>query len=66
MGNSFYHKIGAAFLLTAALIYTAERIGHKMAGLPVADMPGFFGNVFVPVFALIGLVIFVFGFPSSK
>lgn len=66
LGNSFYHKIGAAFLFAAALIYTTERIGHKMAGLAASEMPGFFGNVFVPVFSLIGIVIFVFGFPGGR
>ncbi|MEF3311900.1 hypothetical protein PV433_23725 [Paenibacillus sp. GYB004] len=65
MGNEFYHKLGAAFLFAAAIIYTVERFGQKLAGLAVGEA-GFFSNLFVPVFALIGIVIFVFGFPGSR
>jgi len=32
MGNEFYHKLGAAFLFAAAIIYTVERLGQKLAG----------------------------------
>ncbi|MEF3305897.1 hypothetical protein [Paenibacillus sp. GYB003] len=65
MGNDFYHKLGAAFLFAAAAIYTVERLGNKMTGLQ-PETPEFFANVFVPVFCLIGVIIFVFGFPSGR
>lgn len=65
MGNDFYHKLGAAFLFAAAIIYTVERLGHKLAGF-AADEAGFFSNLFVPIFGFIGILIFVFGFPSRR
>ncbi|MDF2660496.1 MAG: hypothetical protein K0Q94_3287, partial [Paenibacillus sp.] len=37
MGNEFYHKLGAAFLFAAAIIYTVERLGQKLAGLAVGE-----------------------------
>lgn len=74
MSNDFYQKIGAAFLFVAALIYTVERIGNKIAygiesnaghGTSMPFIPSFFDNVFVPVFTLIGGILFVYGFPRK-
>lgn len=74
LSNDFYHKIGLAFLFVAALIYTVERIGNKIAygiesnagnGTTMPFVPSFFDNIFVPAFTLIGVILFVYGFPKK-
>ena len=75
LSNNFYHKIGSVFLFVAALIYTVERIGNKIAygiesnaghGTSMPCIPSFFDNIFVPAFTLIGAILFIFGFPQKK
>ncbi|WP_340025914.1 hypothetical protein MHI24_12365 [Paenibacillus sp. FSL K6-1096] len=80
MGNNLYRKLGAAFLIAAGLIYTIERVGtlsariHEISALyqaqmynvqPKTDVAGFFDNLFVPILTLIGVILFVYGFPKK-
>ncbi|MEK3900786.1 MULTISPECIES: hypothetical protein [unclassified Paenibacillus] len=80
MGNNLYRKLGAAFLIAAGLIYTIERVGtmiarsHEYSALyeanllnfqPETPIAGFFDNIFVPVLTLIGVILFVYGFPKK-
>ncbi|WP_029192895.1 hypothetical protein [Paenibacillus harenae] len=75
MGNDFYRKLGAVFLVAAAVIYTIERIGWRLAnaievssGL-VTRAPitiGFFDNLFVPAFSFVGCILFIYGFPRKN
>ncbi|MEK3880127.1 hypothetical protein [Paenibacillus sp. FSL M7-0420] len=80
MGNDLYRKLGAAFLITAALIYTIERVGTLIArnyeisalyqaqmydAQPKTPIAGFFDNIFVPILTLIGVILFVYGFPKK-
>ncbi|MBP2114223.1 hypothetical protein [Paenibacillus silagei] len=80
MGNDLYRKLGAAFLITAALIYTIECVGtliarsHEFSALyeanllsfqPKTHIAGFFDNLFVPILTLIGVILFVYGFPKK-
>lgn len=80
MGNNLYRKLGAAFLIAAGLIYTIERVGaliarsHEINALyqaqmfdiqPKIHMAGFFDNIFVPILTLMGVILFVYGFPKK-
>jgi len=80
MGNDFYRKLGAVFLIAAAAVYTVERVGAKLASgilaagwfggkwngeVPKIETAGFFDNLFVPVFTLVGVILFVYGFPRK-
>ncbi len=74
LGNDFYRKIGAAFLFVAAIIYTTERIGNKIAysiessgghGTSLPASVSFFENIFVPALVFIGIILFVYGFPKK-
>ena len=80
MGNNLYRKLGAAFLIAAGLIYTIERVGtliariHETSALyqaqmydvqPKTHVAGFFDNIFVPILSLIGVILFVYGFPKK-
>lgn len=79
MGNDLYRKLGAAFLITAALIYTIERVctliarNYEISALyaqiydvqPKTHVAGFFDNIFVPILTLIGVILFVYGFPKK-
>lgn len=81
MGNDFYRKLGAAFLISAGVIYAIERVGsliarsHEIAALHEANMfnalpkthiTSFFDNIFVPILALLGMILFVYGFPKKS
>lgn len=71
MGNDFYRKIGAAFLFVAAMIYTLERITNKITNSIQSTgnatmVSNFFENLFVPAFTLIGIILFVYGFPRNE
>ncbi|BBI35437.1 hypothetical protein [Cohnella abietis] len=75
MGNDFYRKLGATFLVIAAIIYAFERVGWRIAfaieansgnGVASPVHTGFFDNLFVPVFSLVGIILFVYGFPGKK
>jgi hypothetical protein len=75
LSNDFYRKIGSAFLFAAALLYTVERIGNKIVygiesnaghGTSIPFVTNFFENVFVPAFTLIGVILFVYGFPRKN
>lgn len=79
MGNDFYRKLGAAFIISAGVIYTFERVGSLLArsreivamyevnmhAIPQTHIAGFFDNIFVPVLTFIGLILFVYGFPKK-
>lgn len=80
MGNNLYRKLGAAFLIAAGLIYTIERVGaliarsHEISAIyeahmldiqPKTHIAGFFDNLFVPILTLIGVILFVYGFPKK-
>jgi hypothetical protein len=73
--NDFYRKLGTVFMVTAAVIFVIERIGWRIAyaieyasghGSPSPHTPGFFDNLFVPAFTFVGMILFVYGFPSKK
>lgn len=81
MGNDFYRKLGAAFIISAGVIYTFERVGSLLArsreivamyevkmydAIPKTHIAGFFDNIFVPVLTFIGLILFVYGFPKKN
>jgi|GEM_PF-1847549 hypothetical protein len=81
MGNDLYRKLGAAFLISAGIIYAIERVGSLLArsqeiiamyevGMfdvpPKTQVAGFFDNIFVPILAFVGIILFVYGFPKHK
>lgn len=81
MGNDFYRKLGASFLISAGVIYAIERVGsliarsHEIAALYEANMfnalpeihiTSFFDNIFVPILAFLGMILFVYGFPKKS
>jgi hypothetical protein len=76
MGNDFYRKLGTVFLLAAAVKFSVKRIGWRIAyaiefasghgGTSSPLTPGFLGNLFVPAFTFVGVLLFVYGFPSKK
>jgi len=76
MGNDFYKKLGALFLIVSGTFYTAERIAAKAGYLPTIGRSGGYDvspvypqlsdNLFVWLFGLIGFVLLVFGFPKRN
>lgn len=80
MGNDLYRKLGAAFLISAGVIYAIERVGSLIAriqeiavlyeakmfdALPKTHITGFFDNIFVPILTFLGMILFVYGFPKK-
>ncbi len=80
MGNDFYRKLGAVFLISAGVIYAIERVGsliarsHEIVAMyeqhmegfrPKIQVAGFFDNIFVPILTFIGLILLVYGFPKK-
>ncbi|MBY3620915.1 hypothetical protein HGO21_15280 [Acinetobacter sp. CUI P1] len=80
MGNDFYRKLGASFLISAGVIYAIERVGSLKArsheivalyeakmfeALPKTNITGFFDNIFVPILSFLGMILFVYGFPKK-
>lgn len=79
MGNDLYRKLGASFLISAGVIYAIERVGSLIARsheivalyemnmfvLPKTHIAGFFDNIFVPILAFLGMILFVYGFPQK-
>lgn len=81
MGNDLYRKLGASFLISAGVIYAFERVGSMIARsheivalyevnmfdpLPKTHIAGFFDNIFVPILAFLGSILFVYGFPQKN
>lgn len=68
--------LGAAFIIISGIIYTVERVvsliassiyvsgwhsGGRTGEVPQIEVNGFFDNLFVPGFLLIGAVLVIFG-----
>ncbi|UUZ80712.1 hypothetical protein LJK88_38720 [Paenibacillus sp. P26] len=81
MGNDFHKILGTVFLIASGVIYTAERIASNMAEAIAASgaaaqaaahettriypvLPE--NNLFVWIYAVIGVVLLVSGFPSGR
>ncbi|MCR8656956.1 hypothetical protein [Paenibacillus endoradicis] len=80
--NSIYYKVlGLVFLLSSGFIYSLERIsssistslvkagfsaGQMTGAVPEVATAGFFDNLFVPLFFLIGLVSLGYGFKKDN
>jgi hypothetical protein len=74
LANDHYRILGAAFLITAGIIYTIERVGTKIAygiqsisggstSFPISV--GLFDNIFVTALTFVGFILLVYGFPRK-
>lgn len=76
-----YFKItGIVFIVMAGVIYTLERgfsllstsivragffSGQINGGVPDVETNGFFDNLFVPAFLILGIIVLIYGFSKS-
>ncbi|MBP1949898.1 hypothetical protein [Virgibacillus litoralis] len=73
----FYKITGIVFIIMSGLIYTLEKgfsllstsivragffSGAKTGGVPEIEASGFFGNLYVPLFLILGLLFIIYGF----
>jgi len=72
MDKILYYILGAVFIIISSVLYTIERfiayylwIGQMSANTgsyPTnPDLPGLFTNIFIPIFIIIGVILFVLG-----
>jgi hypothetical protein len=72
-----YKITGIVFIALAGFIYTLERgfsllstsiiqagffSGQMSGGVPDVETNGFFANLFVPAFLILGIIILIYGF----
>lgn len=68
--------LGFVFILLAGMMYTLERAASQIAGylelsgflaggktgnVPIPKTAGFFDNLFIPLFLIIGIVLLILG-----
>lgn len=73
--------IGVVFISMAGLIYSLERgfsflststekagalAGNATGEIPNININGFFDNMFVPIFLIVGIIFLTYGFNKTK
>lgn len=73
--------MGFVYIMMAGLIYTLERgfsylststetagalAGENTGEMPGVSINGFFDNLFVPVFIVLGVILLIYGFSKSE
>lgn len=77
MDKKLCYILGTVFIITTGIIYSLERfiayvawIGQMNAhtgSFPIyPDLPSMLTNVFIPIFAVLGIMLFVIGYKKSN
>ncbi|NEU29237.1 hypothetical protein GN156_00365 [bacterium LRH843] len=63
MVSAFIHTIERAFsMVSSSIVLSGFFSGNNTGEVPQIEVNGFFGNFYVPLFLVMGIVLLIYGF----